>query len=689
MVSLDQSDSKANRLIQEKSPYLLQHAYNPVDWYPWGEEAFEKAERENKPVMVSIGYSTCHWCHVMERESFEDEKVAKLLNERFVAIKVDREERPDIDNIYMKVVQGITGQGGWPLHAFLTPDQKPFYGGVYFPKKSRYGQPGFIDVITQLYNQYKGNPEKIKDIGEKITNALQEKMKVEHGEQLDEKILRDCYSQLSGSFDMTHGGFGQAPKFPTPPLLTFLLKYHRWSNDGRALHFVTKTLDSMADGGIYDHVGYGFARYSVDEKWLVPHFEKMLYDNALLANTYIDAYTATANEVYKRVAKEVLSYVQRDMTDPACGFYSAEDADSEGEEGKFYVWSKEEIIVHLGEETGQLFCEVYDITDEGNFEGKNIPNLIDSRFDEIAEKQGISTGNLMKKMGEAMQVLYGIRKKRVHPHKDDKILTSWNGYMIASFAKAGRVFANDKYTETAEQAYRFVEENLIEGNRLKARFREGQTAYDGYLDDYANFVWASIELYETTFEIRYLRNAKQFTDDMIRLFWDEESGGFYFSGHDSEQLILRPKELHDGATPSGNSVAANQLWKLAKLTGETKYEERLDKLFTVFSEDVSHYPSGAVHLLEAFILTKLDGKEVVVIGPDKGGDRQSFIKKINRRFLPEVTIHNITSGSDLADIAPFAREYKPIEDNTTVYLCKNFACDRPTTDIDEVLAELR
>ncbi|MCA0988412.1 thioredoxin domain-containing protein [Guptibacillus algicola] len=676
-----------NKLIEEKSPYLLQHAHNPVDWYPWGEEAFEKAKKENKPVLVSIGYSTCHWCHVMERESFEDEETAKLLNERFVAIKVDREERPDIDSIYMKVCQGLTGQGGWPLNVFVTPDQKPFYAGTYFPKESRYNIPGFKDAILQLSEQYKTNPDKITRIGDKITLSLQERMRSE-GTALTEEPLHKSFDQMQNMFDTIFGGFGTTPKFPSPHMLMYLLRYARTFDNELASTMVTRTLDGMANGGIYDHVGYGFARYSVDQEWLVPHFEKMLYDNAMLAIAYTEGYQVTKNERYKEIAENVLEYVKRDMTSSEGAFYSAEDADSEGEEGKFYVWSKEEVISILGDELGDLYAKTYDITENGNFEGRNIPNLIKTNVRRLAKEYGYTEEGYREMLSTAHEKLFEEREKRIHPHKDDKILTSWNMLMIAAFSKAGKVFNNDDYKHYAERAYAFIEENLVENDRLMARYRDGEVKFKAFHDDYAYGLWALIELYEATYDPVHLQKAKRLADDMYRFFWDEESGGFFLYGHDADKLIARPKDVHDGALPSGNSVAALQLLRLAKLTGETEYEEWSNKMFTAFAGDVSSYPSGHAYFLMSKLLTISSPKEAVVIGELENDQTKKIQQFFQRSFLPELTTHMTDNPSELRETAAFASEFEK-RNETMVYLCENFTCGMPTADIDQIMNKLK
>ncbi|MEC5272134.1 thioredoxin domain-containing protein [Caldifermentibacillus hisashii] len=669
-----------NRLINEKSPYLLQHAYNPVDWYPWSEEAFEKAKRENKPVFVSIGYSTCHWCHVMERESFENEEVAQILNEKFVSIKVDREERPDIDSIYMLVCQMMNGHGGWPLSVFLTPDRVPFYTGTYFPRESRYGMPGFTEVLNYLYQQYTENPDRIKDVGAQVKQALE--LSREKGEQtsLTKETIDNAFRYYKQTFDPQYGGFGEAPKFPMPHTLVFLLMYAKFCENQEALNMVTKTLDGLARGGIYDHIGYGFSRYSVDGKFLVPHFEKMLYDNALLAMAYTDAFRMTKNSRYKKITEEIIKYVLRDMVHPDGGFYSAEDADSEGEEGKFYVWTPEEVKDVLGEQLGTLFCQAYDITKQGNFEGKNIPNLITSHLESIAKAEGISSAELAEKLETARQRLFQHREKRVRPFRDDKILTAWNGLMIASLAKAGRVFHQPSYVQSAEKAVSFIRDNLIQNGRVMVRYRDGEVKNKAFIDEYAFLLWGYIELYESTFAPFYLEEAKKLADNMMDLFWDDHAGGFFFSGNDDEPLLVRQKESYDGALPSGNSVAACQLLRLAKLTGDFTLEEKVQQMFQVFSKDIHDYPNGHAMMLQSVMLSQQAMKEVVIVMDDETKEVVDFIQHIQENFHPEISLMAVKRNEQakLSEIAPFIEDYAMINEKPTIYVCENFQCNQPT-----------
>ncbi|HQA48726.1 MAG TPA: thioredoxin domain-containing protein, partial [Bacillota bacterium] len=554
---------KTNRLIHEKSPYLLQHAHNPVDWYPWGEEAFEKAKLEDKPIFLSIGYSTCHWCHVMERESFEDEEVAKVLNDYYVSIKVDREERPDIDSIYMSVCQAVTGQGGWPLTIIMTPDEKPFFAGTYFPKSGKYGYPGLVELLLRIKDAWDTERDRLVETGSNITEAIKNSPRRIDGEKLGQETAERALRGFRNSFDEVYGGFGGAPKFPTPHNLYFLLRYWKASGNGTALIMVEKTLESMYKGGLFDHIGFGFSRYSTDGKWLVPHFEKMLYDNALLAYAYTEAYQATGKDIYKDIARKIFTYVLRDMTSTGGGFYSAEDADSEGEEGKFYLWQPEEVKEAAGEEDGKLFCDWYGISPAGNFEGKSIPNLIGRDLGILYEDKALA-----RRLDGVREKLFMYREKRIRPHRDDKILTSWNGLMIAALALGGRAFHSDEYIKAAEAAYGFIQRNLVRGDgRLLARYRDGESAFPAYLDDYAFLVWGLIELYRATFKTGYLKRALELNRDMLDLFWDEREGGLFLYGEDSEQLIMRPKEVYDGALPSGNSVALYNMLRLSRMTG--------------------------------------------------------------------------------------------------------------------------
>jgi len=573
-------DRKANRLINEKSPYLLQHAHNPVDWYPWGKEAFEKANSKDIPIFLSIGYSTCHWCHVMERESFESSEIASLLNEDFVCIKVDREERPDIDYIYMQVCQTLTGSGGWPLTVIMTPDRQPFYAATYLPPHDRGGLAGLDSLLPQIAELWKSDRQAAVNAGREISSWIKKVSAPRSGIQLSSKVFSLAVRHFQQIYDSSYGGFGKAPKFPTPHNLLFLLKYYELYQDDKALEIVERTLTQMYRGGIYDHVGFGFARYSTDREWLVPHFEKMLYDNALLSISYLEAYRLTGNDLYRRVVEEVFAYVLRDMTSPEGGFYSAEDADSEGEEGKFYTWTPAEVMEILGS-GGADYCKNYDISEAGNFEGRNIPNLIHN-------PEGI---NQRIELETERQKLFASRKKRVKPLKDDKILTAWNGLMIAAMATGYRLLQNEKYLLAAERAADFILQKLRrEDGRLLARYRDGESLHLAYATDYAYLIWGLLELYEAGAKERYLQAAQDLNHDFLKLFWDKENGGLFFYGEDSEELLVRPKEFYDGALPSDNAVASLNFLRLARKYGHTELEERAQGEFQLAAASINENP---------------------------------------------------------------------------------------------------
>lgn len=677
-----------NKLANEKSPYLLQHAHNPVNWYPWGEEAFEKAKNENKPIFLSVGYSACHWCHVFSHESFEDEEVAELLNERFISIKVDREERPDIDSVYMKVCQMMTGQGGWPLSIFMTPDKIPFYAGTYFPKESKYGMPGFIEVITQLYRKFTEDPDHISKVTESVTQALQQTTTQKSKERLTKDVSDKAFQQLEQLFDSNYGGFGGAPKFPAPHNLLFLLRYYNTTGNKSALEMVEITLKAMANGGIYDHIGFGFSRYSTDDEWLVPHFEKMLYDNALLLMTYTECYQITKDPFYKQIAEEIITFAMREMVSADGAFYSAIDADSEGVEGKYYVWDKAEVMETLGAEFGQLYCDVYNITTDGNFEGMNIPNQIETDFPAIEEDYNLDNDALKEKLEIAREKLLKVRSKRVYPHVDDKILTSWNALMIAALAKASKVFETREYVDVAGKALRFLEDHLIEQQRVMARYRDGEVKHKGYIDDYAFLLWAYIEMYETTYDLTFLGRAKKIADDMFNLFWDEQDGGFFFYGSDSEELIMRGKEIYDAAIPSGNSVATVMLARLAHLVGDTAYLDKVDEIYHSFKEDVEPYANGSTFFLQSILLTEYPSKEVVIIGDRTDQMRQDILQMLSGNFLPSVAVLAGESSKALGEVAPFARDYHKVNVETTIYVCENFACKQPTTNFEQAITTI-
>jgi len=593
---------KTNRLINEKSPYLLQHAHNPVDWYSWGKEAFARAKAEDKPIFLSIGYSTCHWCHVMERESFESQEVADYLNQNFVSIKVDREERPDIDHVYMTACQVLTGQGGWPLTILMTPDQKPFFAGTYFPKQSMWGRIGLLDILEQVTAKWLEDRNAVIRAGDLITEQLKISPRSAESGTEPKKIADQCYRSLRRTFDGEYGGFGKAPKFPTPHNIIFLLRYWKHTGNDEALAMAEKTLQAMYRGGIYDHIGFGFARYSTDQYWLVPHFEKMLYDNALSAIAFLEAYQATGNGFYARVAREVFTYILRDMTHPEGGFYSAEDADSEGVEGKFYVWTPAEVKKVLGEDKGEIFNRIYDITSKGNFEGDSIPSLLRGLPGERAGELGLEPEKLAATLEECRQMLLEHREKRVRPHKDDKILTAWNGLMIAALARGAAVLGETSLLAAAQRAESFVRNKLFrKDGRLLARYREGEAAFEGYLDDYSFLLWGLLELNRAASKPEYLERAVDLAGQTIDLFQDTQQGGFFFYGSDAEQLIARPKEFYDGAVPSGNSVMALNLLTLAAATGDTGIRDTARRLINAAADTIAEHPQGYTFFVTALL----------------------------------------------------------------------------------------
>jgi uncharacterized protein YyaL (SSP411 family) len=685
-----------NNLINEKSPYLLQHAHNPVDWYAWGEEAFAKAKQKDKPIFLSIGYSTCHWCHVMEHESFEDSSLAELMNEAFVCIKVDREERPDIDNIYMLVCQMLTGGGGWPLTIIMTPDRKPFFAGTYIPKISAYGRTGMTELIPKVKEAWINRRQDILASAEKITFSLQSSQSSTTGDDLDESALKSAYQIFSQTFDRNYGGFGQSPKFPTPHNLMFLMRYWKRNGDGDALGMVEKTLREMRQGGMYDHVGFGFHRYSTDSRWFLPHFEKMLYDQAMLAYAYIEAYQITGNEEYKTTANEIFTYVKRDMRDTEGGFYSAEDADSEGEEGKFYFFAKSEIEELLTSEETELASRIFNITAAGNYAeeatghktGRNILHLT-KRYAEHASELGLSEDDLRGKIETIRQKLFEYREKRIHPHKDDKILTDWNGLMIAAMAKGAQVFDDPKLAQAAADAAEFILSKMHQKDgSLLHRYREGEAALSGYVEDYAFMVWGMIELYEATFELKYLKAAIELNDYLLQHFWDDQGGGLFFTADSSEELIHRQKEIYDGAVPSGNSVAALNLMHLARTTARTDLEARARAIGSAFSKTVRQYPAGYSMLMLALDFMTGPSFEIVVSGNLDSPDAKDMLAALRKEFIPNRVIVFRTDSEKSPEIAKFAAYTQPqnsLEGRATAYVCMDYACKLPTTEIGKML----
>ncbi|NTV32730.1 MAG: thioredoxin domain-containing protein [Deltaproteobacteria bacterium] len=690
------SSNSPNKLIKEKSPYLLQHAYNPVDWHAWNEEAFEKAGAENKPIFLSIGYSTCHWCHVMEKESFEDAEVAELMNEAFVSIKVDREERPDIDHVYMTVCQMMTGSGGWPLTIVMTPDKKPFFAATYIPKGSRFGRTGLMELIPRISEVWRNRHKDVLESAENMTAALQSMEKEKPGELLDAGVFDKAFEDLSQRFDKTYGGFSGAPKFPTPHNFFFMLRYWRRTDHQEALKMVEKTLQEIRWGGIFDQVGFGFHRYSTDKEWLVPHFEKMIYDQAMLALAYLETFQATGNTVYSDTAREIFAYVLRDLRSPEGGFYSAEDADSEGVEGKFYVWTEQELRETLPPDEADLIVRVFHVEKNGNFReeasGENLgANILytGKSLSDIASEMNLPEKELKKKIDSARSRLFEARERRIHPHKDDKILTDWNGLMVAALARGAQVLGDRAYSDAAEGAVEFILKKLrTPDGRLLHRFREGEARIPAHLDDYAFLVWGLLETYEATFDARFLKTALELNKDMIHHFWDAQGGGLYFTSDDAENLIVRKKEVYDGALPSGNAVAMLNLLRLGRFTGDADLEDRAFKLQRAFSEQVRQFPSGYTQFLSAVDFSLSSSHDVVISGTLGA---KEMLDALRSRFSPNQVLLFRPAGEESAGIdalAAFAKNYDPVNGKATAYVCSGRACKDPTTEVKDLLALL-
>jgi uncharacterized protein YyaL (SSP411 family) len=690
------ADRKANRLIKEKSPYLLQHAYNPVDWYPWCDEAFQKAAEERKPIFLSIGYSTCHWCHVMEKESFEDADVAGLMNRNFVSIKVDREERTDLDHVYMTVCQMLTGSGGWPLTIVMTPEKKPFFAATYIPKETRFGRVGMMELIPRIQQLWSTRHEEVVESAEKIMVALQSTEEESAGDVLGETVLGQAYEELAARFDEETGGFSKAPKFPSPHNFLFMLRYWKRSGNEKALQMVEKTLRAMRRGGIYDQIGYGFHRYSTDNEWLVPHFEKMLYDQATLALAYLETYQATGGNVYGNTAREIFTYVLRDMRAPEGGFYSAEDADSEGVEGKFYVWEEREIRQVLEKAEADVVTRWFSIQPDGNFAeegtgtktGANILHLGRSMSD-LASEFDTSAAQLEDRIASAGKALFETRERRVHPHKDDKVLTDWNGLMIAALARGARVLGDQAYARAAGEAAKFILTRMRRPDgRLLHRYRDGEAEITAHLDDYVFLIWGLIELYESTFDAGYLKTALDLNGDMMRHYWDERRGGLFFTPDDGEPLIVRKKEIYDGAIPSGNSVALNNLLLLARMTGRHDLDEKAEKLVRAFSEQIEKMPSGYTQFLSSVDFEIGPAHEVVVVGVPGAADTEEMLRSLTKRYSPnQVTLFRPSDGEtpEIDALAGFVKNHVMLEGKATVYVCRQFACKAPTTSVTEML----
>lgn len=694
-----------NRLINETSPYLLQHAHNPVDWYPWGEEALKKAAQENKPILLSIGYSACHWCHVMERESFENEEIAALMNQHFVSIKVDREERPDLDSIYMQAVQAMTHQGGWPMTMFLTPDGRPFYGGTYFPPQDRqYGQqmmPGFERVLASVIHAYENSHEEIEEQATQLVEYLQQRSDapLRHKGPINPAgtqpldLLSVASKELKSDFDAVHGGFGGAPKFPNTMSLEFLLRVHQHhlqgeisptNNDRSEQEIVETSLQHMANGGIYDQLGGGFHRYSVDSKWLVPHFEKMLYDNALLSRIYLHAYLVTRHTFYRNIAEETLDYVVREMTSPEGGFYSTQDADSEGEEGKFFVWTQQEIERTLTPQDAALFQLYYGVTRTGNFEGKNILH-IPHQAQKVADQAQVSLEALQASLNTSRAILFKLREQRVKPARDEKILTSWNGLMLRSFAEAARYLDRPDYLQVASKNAHFLLDQLRQNGRLLRTYKDGRARLNGYLEDYAFLADGLLALYEASFDPRWFAEARALVDQAIALFADEQNGGFFDTGNDHETLISRPKDIMDNAIPAGNSVVVDVLLRLAAFTGEQAYRKRADDYLQPLAEIMVQHPQAFGYVLGALDFVLSPSKEFAIIGHPDGADTHQLLKTINSRYQPNSVLACSSPDDSRAQRTIELLANRPLKDGkATAYVCQNFACQAPVSVPEEL-----
>ncbi len=698
-----------NRLIHEKSPYLQQHAFNPVDWYPWGEEAFQKAREEDKPIFLSVGYSTCYWCHVMEREVFENKELADLMNQYAVNIKIDREERPDVDRIYMKALQAMSGHGGWPMSVFLTHDLKPFYAATYIPPYPKHGIPGFGDVLRAIHNVWKNERDKITETGQQVFDHLARAASPDLPKhELDDKILHNGFTRINEAFDPVNGGFGDAPKFPTPVMFNFLFSYYARTGEKSAIDMPLFTLRKMANGGIYDHIGGGFHRYATDAKWHVPHFEKMLYDQAQLVSSYIDAYQITGEDFYASVAKDVLNYVKRVMTSPEGGFYSAEDAESaidpdkpsEKEEGAFYVWEYSELESILTPDETAVAELYYGLRKNGNvssdphgvFTGKNILS-IEKTKDDIARELNKDIDLVTNLLSSIRQKLFAAREKRPKCHLDDKILVSWNGLMVSACARAYQVFEDEQYLHMAKNAVQFIAHKLHDSNsgKLLRRYRDGESMIEAHLEDFAFFVRSLIDLYEASFDINLLDTALQLNEDMIELFYDEKDGGFFDTSGNDPSVILRSKEWHDGAEPSGNSIAIENLLRLSYMFGRDDYRDKAMESLSYFSELVNKAPQALAQFLAATGLALSKPKQIIIAGHTEEPKTRAMLRELHSHFIPGKVLL-LADGSKsqdyLASKVEFIGTVKKIDNKPTAYVCENFTCELPVNEVDMLRKKL-
>ena len=681
---MNEATRRPNRLIHETSPYLLQHAYNPVDWHPWGEEALELARRGDKPILLSIGYSACHWCHVMERESFENEEIAEAMNRGFVNIKVDREERPDLDALYMMATQAIAGQGGWPMTVFLTPDQRPFYAGTYFPPEDRYGRPGFPRVLKAVTEYYETQRASLDQQTERIAQALQNAAALPASDEAsNSQTLNRAFWQLMAEHDKYEGGFGRAPKFPQPSKIELCLRHYKRTGDENALGMASATLLKMARGGLYDQLGGGFHRYSTDDRWLVPHFEKMLYDNALLPPLYLSAWQLTGEAEFADAARGCLEYALREMQDERGGFYSAEDADSEGVEGKFYVWTRAEVLELLGEEDGGLFCAYYDISEGGNWEGSSILNR-PRGLEEAASTLGASTERLREAAARGRERLFEARERRIRPSLDDKILTSWNGLMISALSQGAFVLGEARYLEAAERAARFVLENMTREGLLLRSHRAGESKIDGFLEDYAYFTRGLIDLFHASQKMERLTEALEVARRMCALFWDEKDGAFFTTGSHQETLIARLKDSHDGATPSGNAVAAEALLRLSALTGDAELQEKGEAVLSAFAASMERAPSAHCEMLSALDMRLHPPKQIALVGRRGEPALEEALSRLGKAYLPGVVVAAFEEGEAPPLNLSFTAGKTRIDGKPAFYVCENYACKQPVTEPDEL-----
>lgn len=699
VASSTEAPKYTNRLANETSPYLLQHAHNPVDWYPWGDEALEKAKAEDKPIFLSVGYSACHWCHVMEHESFEDEDVAAILNEHFISIKVDREERPDIDEIYMTAVQAMTGQGGWPMTVFITPDLKPFWGGTYFPKENKFGRPGFITILNGIVESWDTKRSEITESSEKLTTHMQTLLSSDIGGDSEPtpELITMSVSKLRTNFDNREGGFGQAPKFPPSSSIAILLREYHRTGDESILGMATLTLDKMSDGGMYDHLGGGFARYSTDDEWLVPHFEKMLYDNAQLAQVYLEAYQVTGNEDYRRIVEETFTYVLRDMRDERGGFHSAEDADSEGEEGKFYIWDRSELDSILGVEDAKIFCTYYNVKDDGNFsshepyhKGLNILHTPISD-DAVSSVLKMPTDEMLSKLVGMKTKLLAERNKRVRPGLDDKVLTSWNALMISAFAQGYQVLGDEAYLAAAVEASEFILNDMIRDGELLRTHRKGTSRIPAYLDDHAFMIVALLDVYEATFDTKWILAAQKLSAAMTEKFWDDNVGQFFFTSLDHEHLIVRTSNSQDNATPSGNSMAAFGLLRLAKFTDSAESYDKASRIIKNNFPYLDEYPLGFMRLMCAVDFMVYPPKEIAIASRTEE-EAGALLETVRRNFIPNKIVAHVDPSGQSAEATvqtiPLLANKSMIDGKPTAYVCKNFACKKPVTSADALAEQL-